>query len=83
MIDFTMQWARVKASRLGLEGAAKPRARWRWPWVSRRKLEALQNVLERLEKRVEQAEKEAKEARAILAAFSQTYYTTPGRRPRS
>lgn len=82
MIDFTMQWARVKASRLGLESAMEPRTRWRWPWVSRRKLEALRNVLGRLEKRVEQAEAEAREARAILAAFSQTYYTPASRRPR-
>lgn len=82
MIDSTMQWARVKASRLGLDGTPNPRTRWRWPWVSRRKLEALQRVLERLEKRVEQAEAEAKEARAILAAFSRTYYTPAARRPR-
>jgi hypothetical protein len=83
MRDGTTSWQRVKAARLGLERETKPRRRWRWPWVRRTAVDALTAKAAELEQRVQRAEAEAREARAILAGLSRTYFTPASRWPGS
>lgn len=73
MVDGTLQWSRVKATRLGLQRPTKPRKRRLWPWVRRAKLDAMAAQLAALEQRVQSAEAETREVRAVLQQLSQTF----------